>query len=115
MTWDIKRRKQFASAIKLQRARQSRDVTCNPIPPRSEIVVREDNPGPYTRLLSKRLRVGYYWRSEGLNVIWIVYPNADYGETTDHSHLREFFKVVVDSGETDLYGDSRPVLEPLGS
>jgi hypothetical protein len=115
MTRDIKRQKQFAAAIKLQRARQSRDVTCNPISPRSEIVVREENPGPYTRLLGKRLRVGYYRRSEGLNVIWIVYPSAEYGETTDHSHLREFFKIVVDSGETDFYGDSRPILEPLNN
>jgi hypothetical protein len=113
MTRDIKRQKRFAAAIKLQRARQSRDITSNPIPPRSEIAVREDNPGPYTRLLGKRLRVGYYRRSEGLNLIWIVYPDAEYGETTDHSHLREFFRVVVDSGETDLYGDDRPVLAPL--
>jgi hypothetical protein len=113
MTRKIKREKQHAASIKLMYARQSRDVTCNPICPGSEIAVREDNPGPYRELLGQRLRVGYYSRQDGLNVIWIVYPNAEYGQTMDHSDLREFFKVIVDSGDTDYYGVNRPILEPL--
>ena len=84
-----------------------------PVPPRSEIVVREDNPGPYSRILGQRLRVGYYSKQDGLNVIWIVYPNAEYAETTNHMHLRRHFRVVVDSGESDYFGEHRPVLEPL--
>jgi len=115
MTRKIKREKQHATWIKLLYARQSRDITCNPICPGSEIAVREDNAGPYHKLLGQRLRVGYYSRLglDGLNVIWIVYPSAEYGETMDHSHFREFFKVVVDSGDTDYYGVNRPILEQL--
>jgi len=113
MASDIKRQREHAAREKQVFAHQDRDITCNPIPPRSEIIVREENPGPYEYLRGKRLRVGYYSRRDGLNVIWIVNPNAEYGETTDHSHLRQFFKVVFDSGETDLYGDDRPVLKPL--
>ena len=113
MTRNIKRQKEYTAREKQVFAYQDRDIACNPVCPRSEIAVREDNPGPYIDLLGKRLRVGYYRRRDGLNVIWIVYPNAAYGETTDHSHLRQFFKMVFDSGEADLYGDDRPVLEPL--
>jgi len=74
MTRNIKRQKQYAAREKRVFAYQDRDIACNPVSPRSEIAVREDNPGPYVGLLGKRLRVSYYSRRDGLNVIWIVYP-----------------------------------------
>jgi hypothetical protein len=113
MTRKIKKEKQHAAWLKLIYSHQSRDVTCDPVHPGSEIAIREDHPGPFTRLLGQRLRVGYYSRHDGLNVIWIVYPNAEYGQTIDHSHLREFFRIVQDSGDTDYYGVDRPKLKPL--
>ena len=113
MVWSIHQRKQFAAWEKMRFARQSRDVACNPVRPGSEIAVREGNPGPYGHLVGQRLRVGYYSRNDGLNVIWIVSPGAEYAETTDHSHLRQYFTVIRDSGETDYYGVNRPVLEAL--
>jgi len=113
MTRKIKKEKQHAAWLKLLYSRQSRDVSCDPIHPGSEIAVREDHPGSYSRLLGQRLRVGYYRRMDGLNAIWIVYPNAEYGQTIDHSHLREFFRIVHDSDDTDYYGANRHVLEPL--
>jgi len=96
-----------------ERASQSRDTVCDPIPPRSEIRVRSDNPGPYVDLLGSRLRVGYYSICDGLNVIWIVYPDGQYGETTDREHLRNHFEVGWRSDEQDMYGVNRPKLQPL--
>ena len=113
MTRKIHRERLHAEWLKSIFAHQSRDIYCDPVHPGSEIAVREDRPGPYGRLLGLRLRVGYYSRMDGLNVIWIVYPNAEYGETTDHSDFREFFRVVFDSGDTDYCGVGRPRLKPL--
>lgn len=79
------------------------------------ITVRGDNPGPYSRLLKQRLRVGYYSKQDGLNVIWIVYPNGHYGEATTHAHLNRFFKIISIPEETDLHGDDRSILQPLES
>ena len=59
--------------------------------------------------------MGYYNRRDGLNVIWVVVPSAEYQETTDHADLRRYFQIVRDSGETDYYGDDKPRLEPLAS
>jgi len=84
----------------------------DPIPPRSVIAVR-DKRGRYKALIGKTLRVGYYRKQDGLDVIWIVYPNGEYGETIDHSHLYRYFQIIYVSSETDLYGVDRPVLLPL--
>jgi hypothetical protein len=84
-----------------------------PIGPKSVIRVRGDNPGPYRGLIGHLLRVGYYSKQDGLNAIWIVYANGEYGETTTHSHLNRHFTIISDSGETGPYGDGRPILLPL--
>lgn len=80
-----------------------------PIRPCSVIVVREDNPGPYKDLP----QTGYYSKRDGLNVIWIVYPNSEYGQTINHAHLNWYFTVLSDSAETELHGENRPVFLPL--
>ena len=88
----------------------------DPIPHRSVIAVRDKRgrySRPYGALIGKTLRVGYYSRQDGLDVIWIVYPNGEYGESIDHSHLYRYFEILYVSSETDLYGDDRPVLLPL--
>jgi hypothetical protein len=85
----------------------------NPVPPTTLIAVREDNPGPYSRLLNQTLRVGYYSKQDGLNVIWIVYPDGKYGESTDHACLNRFFRVISVPEETDFHGDNRTILQAI--
>jgi hypothetical protein len=85
----------------------------NPIPPRTVIAVREENPGPYRKLLGLTLRVGYYSRQDGLNVVWIVYPDGKYGETTTNQHINRHFRTLSASDETDVYGVDQPILLPL--
>jgi len=110
MAGSIQQRRRWAAWKKMQFAAQSRDAVCDPVRPGSEIAVSEDKPGPYHSMLGQRLRVGYYGRNDGLNVIWIVFPNGEYGDTIDHSHLRKYFKVIRDSCDTDFYGDNSPAL-----
>jgi hypothetical protein len=102
----IKLKKQFG-------ANPKKHSKARPIAPRSVIAVRESNPGPHRTLLGQLLRVGYYSKQDGLNVIWLVYEDGQYGETTSHQYLNRHFRVIVDSGETDFFGDSRPKLLPL--
>ena len=61
------------------------------------------------------LRVGYYSRQDGTNVIWLVYPDGRYNETPDHRFLNRHFNVVVPSPETDVFGMDRPKIEPLSN
>jgi len=85
-------------------------ATSHPIPPDSELSVKEIPDSPYLHLAQQRLRVGYYSRQDGLDCIWIVYPDGKYGETIDHAHLDEFFVVKRLSNVTDFFGDgSRPL------
>ena len=83
----------------------------HPIPPRSLIRVRDDNPGPHRALASQLLRVGFYRKTDGFNVIWIVYANGEYGETTNHTYFNRHFMVLKETSETDLYGTYRPSLQ----
>jgi hypothetical protein len=85
----------------------------NPVPPRSTIKVREDNPGSFRSLLGQTFRVGYYSRQDGLNVIWIVDADGKYTQTMTHAFLNRHFRILFDSGDTDLHGDDRPDILPL--
>lgn len=84
-----------------------------PVSPCSVIAVRGDNPGPHRSLLGMILRVGYYSKQDGTNVIWLVYPDGKYVETTDHRLLNRHFTVITASDETDLFGIDRPQIAPL--
>ena len=102
----VKLKKQFeASPRKYYKSR--------PISPRTMIAVREDNPGPHRSLRGMVLRVGYYSKQDGTNVIWLVYPDGKYVERTDHRLLNRHFTVISASEETDLFGVDRPQIEPL--
>jgi hypothetical protein len=84
-----------------------------PISPCSVIAVRGDNQGPHRSLVGMVLRVGYYSKQDGTNVIWLVYPDGKYVETTDHCLLNRHFTVLTASEETDLFGVNRPPIAPL--
>jgi hypothetical protein len=86
-----------------------------PIPPRSVIMVRKDNPGPHRSLLGIILRVGYYSKQDGTNVIWLVYPDGGYAEATTHALLNRHFTVLSVSENNDLFGVTQPEIQPLSA
>ena len=61
------------------------------------------------------MRVGYYSRHDGLDVIWLVNANGEYMETIDHDALKRHFRVVKRSKETALFGVGRRRLPRLSS
>jgi hypothetical protein len=102
----VKLKKQFlASPRKFYKSR--------PISPGTVIAVREDNPGPHRSLMGMILRVGYYSKQDGTNVIWLVNPDGKYVETTDHRLLNRHFTVITVSEETDVFGANRPQIGSL--
>ena len=84
-----------------------------PISPRSVITVRHDNPGPARSLLGLILRVGYYSKQDGTNVVWLVFPNGEYQQTTSQAYINRHFRILHEDEDPDLYGDARPILQPL--
>jgi hypothetical protein len=85
----------------------------NPVPSKTSISVRQDNPGPYRSLLGQILRIGYYSEQDGLNVVWLVYPDGKYGESTTHAHLNRFFQILEVSEGTDFHGVAQPIIPAL--
>lgn len=83
-----------------------------PLPPGSVVRVLPNANGPYRHLADHDLRVGFYSKQDGLDCVWLVLPNGEYAETTDHRHLARYFHIQSVSDETDLFGENR---EPLGS
>jgi hypothetical protein len=57
-------------------------------------------------------RIGYYRENDGLDCVWLVEDDGDYGETVDQEMIRTHFKVLQLSDETDLFGVDRPVIGP---
>lgn len=57
-------------------------------------------------------RIGYYRRNDGLDCVWLVDDEGDYGETVDQEMIRTHFKVLQLSDETDLFGADRPAIGP---
>jgi hypothetical protein len=57
-------------------------------------------------------RVGYYRKNDGLDCVWLVDDEGNYGETVDQEMIRTHFEVLEMSGETDLFGVNRPVIGP---
>jgi hypothetical protein len=84
-----------------------------PIPPRTIVAVSQGSDNPYSHLSGRKIRIGYYSEQDGLDCIWLVYPDGKYGETTDHDHLYRFFVVEELSDESDLYGDGKAPFGPL--
>ena len=91
-----------------------RDELPEVIPPRTVVrLVRFDEQTPAWQDKTGTLyRVGYYSEQDGLDVIWLVDDDGDYGETVDKECLLDYFQLIELSDETDLYGVSRPPIGP---
>jgi hypothetical protein len=86
-----------------------------PIPPLTVVSIASVSDNPYTHLRGRRIRIGYYSEQDGLDCIWLVYPNGEYGETTDHDHIYRYFVIEQLSSESDFYGAGKPRMGALAS
>jgi len=86
-----------------------------PIPPLTIVSVASVPGNPYTHLRGQRIRIGYYSKQDGLDCVWLVYPNGEYGETTDHADIYRYFVIEQVSDESDFYGMGKPQLGALTS
>ena len=82
------------------------------IKPLSVVAAKESS---IERFGTEHYRIGYYGRQDGLNCVRLVNSKGEYEHWLDQRFVRENFTIVSESGETDIYGDDRPVLEPLTS
>ena len=85
-----------------------------PIQPLSEVRVTlvTANQPDWSGYLGKVFRIGYYRRQDGLNCVWLVSDDGEYGETVDQEMIRTHFDVTYLSDETDLYGVDRSIIPP---
>ena len=60
----------------------------------------------------KIYRVGYYSKQDGLDCVWLVDDDGNYREAVDQEMINTHFEVLELSGETDLFGDDRPIIGP---
>lgn len=86
-----------------------------PIPPLTIVSVASVPKNPYAHLSGQRIRIGYYSKQDGHDCIWLVYPNGEYGETTDHGDIYRYFVIEQLSYESDFYGTGKPQLGALTS
>ncbi len=63
----------------------------------------------------EQYRIGYYSVNDGLDCVWLVNQKGEYEQTVDQRFLRRKFTVIKLSSETDLYGRSRPAIQPIAS
>jgi len=86
-----------------------------PLPPKS--VVKLIRLWPHARRqgyeVGQTWRIGYYSRSDGLDVIWLVDAAGEYSQTGDHDWIEKYFEVIHLSDETSVFGSNRPQLLPL--
>ncbi len=79
------------------------------IPPRSVVALKRLWPHARKRghEVGQKRRIGYYSRKDGLDCVWLVDDEGDYGWTTDHKWLYEHFEILKLSDETDFFGVHR--------
>ena len=58
-------------------------------------------------------RIGYYRKADGLDCVWLVDDQGEYGQTADQENIRKHFEILELSKEDDLFGVDRPVIKPL--
>jgi hypothetical protein len=84
------------------------------IPPLSLVQVARvtDNQPDWEGYEGRIFRIGYYRNNDGLDCVWLVDDEGDYGESVDQEMIRTHFRVLQLSDETDLFGADRPIIEP---
>jgi len=64
-------------------------------------------------MLNKKLRVGFYSRQDGLDVIWLVNKFGIYQESIDHAFLMKYFRIISESDIYDYHGAYQPVIKHI--
>jgi len=87
----------------------------SPIQPRSVLRLAKlwPNAQEQGRKVGEIWRVGYYSKQDGLDCIWLVNTAGEYHMTSDHDWLHQHFDILSLSGEEDLHGEEREVLEAM--
>jgi hypothetical protein len=85
------------------------------IPPRSRVrLVKADRHTPAWRKdVGRRLRIGYYSRTDGWGCIWLVNEDGAYEQTTDREFLLKYFEIERLSDERNFYGAGKRRLGKL--
>jgi len=84
------------------------------VPPRSVVrLIKREPDWDGDLQVGDTFRIGYYSRQDGPNCVWLVDSAGEYSQTWNQTSLRDNFEVVERSGESDIFGNSRPQLEPL--
>lgn len=81
------------------------------IPPLSIVEITSDGRN-WIDQKGMTFRIGYYRQKDGLDCVWLVDDDGDYGQTTDQQSIREDFRVLELSDESDLFGIDRPIIGP---
>jgi hypothetical protein len=58
-------------------------------------------------------RIGYYRKQDGLDCVWLVDADGDYGEAVDQRMIETHFEILQLSDEDDPFGLDRPEIRPL--
>jgi hypothetical protein len=107
----MKRRRRLFSSVRLIRV-EAMAYGGYVIPPLSVVVGN----GRITQEFWKgTFRIGYYGRQDGLNCVRLVNADGEYVAYVDQRFIRDNFEIVKISDETDVFGDARPILQPLAS
>jgi hypothetical protein len=87
------------------------------IPPRSWVILAQIDASKspdWVEDLGRIFRIGFYNPGDGLDCIWLVNSDGEYEQTVDRKGLLDHFVLLKLSDETDLYGQKRRPLKPLG-
>jgi len=58
-------------------------------------------------------RVGYYNKQDGLELVWLVDANGIYEQAWEQKSLLEYFEVIAQSEEPDIFGEDRKKIGPI--
>lgn len=107
----------YSPSLRTQSVDPLADMLPAVIPPRSVFrLVRGDRQTPmWKKGVGRVFRIGYYGRQDGLDCIWLVNEEGQYEQSTDREFLLRYFEPVRISRETNLFGDRKPKLRPLGT
>lgn len=109
----MKRRRRPSSLPLRMRIMSFRAYGGKVIPPRSVVKLVAQWEDWDWAVDGRIFRIGYYGRMDGKDTVWLVNESGDYIGTTDQKSIDKEFEVLWLSGETDMYGDDRDVLEPV--
>lgn len=85
-----------------------------PIRPLSVIQLVKIYRDDFSKLnLNHFCRIGFYSKSDGLDVIWLVDHSGQYAETINHEFLHKKFLIIQNSDIYDYHGIASDVMEAI--